>query len=74
MSYGYVVEKDYIEKVSDTKYLRHISKIKKVVDVSVVDFPAYDETNVDIVKRSIEVMEKEVLQMKRKELEIKSKI
>ena len=29
MSYGYIVEKDFIVKVSDAKYVRHIAKIKR---------------------------------------------
>ena len=72
MSYGYIVEKDYIEKVAERKYVRHISKIKKLIDVSVVDIPAYDGTNVDIMKRSFEFIEKEIAL--RKYIEIKSKI
>ncbi len=72
MSYGYIVEKDYIEKVSEMKYIRHISRIKKLIDVSVVDIPAYDGTNVEVVKRSFESIEKEIIL--RKCIEIKSKI
>lgn len=74
MSYGYIVAKDYIEKKSEDKYLRHVSKIKKVVDVSVVDFPAYDETNVDLVMRSFARMEKDALEMCRKHLFLKGKM
>lgn len=72
MSYGYIVDKDYIEKVSERKYVRHISKIKKLIDVSVVDIPAYDETNVKIMQRSFESLEKEIAL--RKSIEIKAKI
>lgn len=72
MSYGYIVEKDYTEKVSERKYVRHISKIKKLIDVSVVDIPAYDETNVKIMQRSFESLEKEIAL--RKSIEIKAKI
>ena len=74
MSYGYVVDKDYIEKVSDTKYVRHISKIKKVVDVSVVDLPAYDATDVDVVRRSFEGFQEELLKIQREKIILKSKI
>jgi HK97 family phage prohead protease len=74
MSYGYIVNKDYIEKVSDTKYVRHISKIKKVVDVSVVDLPAYDSTDVDIVKRSFDKFDEELLKIQREKILLKSKI
>ena len=74
MSYGYVVDKDYIEKVSETKYVRHISKIKKVVDVSVVDLPAYDATDVDVVKRSFDKFDEELLKIQREKIMLKSKI
>ena len=49
-------------------------KSKKVVDVSVVDFPAYDETNVDLVMRSFARMEKDALEMCRKHLFLKGKM
>lgn len=74
MSYGYIVDKDYIEKVSDTKYIRHISEIRKVVDVSVVDLPAYDATDVDIVKRSFESFNEELLKIQRGKILLKFKI
>lgn len=74
MSYGYIVDKDYIEKVSDTKYVRHIAKIRKVVDVSVVDLPAYDATDVDIMKRSFEGFREELTKIQREKIILKSKI
>ena len=74
MSYGYVVDKDYIVKMSETKYVRHISKIKKVVDVSVVDLPAYDETNVDVVKRSFEGFQEELMKIQREKILLKAKM
>ena len=74
MSYGYIVDKDYIEKVSETKYVRHIAKIRKVVDVSVVDLPAYDATDVDVVKRSFDGFKEELLKIQREKILLKSKI
>ena len=74
MSYGYIVDKDYIEKVSDTKYVRHISKIRKVVDVSVVDLPAYNATDVDVVRRSFDGFKEELLKLEREKILLKSKI
>ncbi|WP_314663553.1 HK97 family phage prohead protease [uncultured Selenomonas sp.] len=74
MSYGYIVEKDYIEKVSETKYIRHISKIRKVVDVSVVDLPAYNDTDVEVIKRSVDCFNEEILKSMRKKIELKSKL
>ena len=74
MSYGYVVDKDYIEKVSEAKYVRHISKIRKVVDVSVVDLPAYNATDVDIVKRSFDKFDEELLKIQREKIVLKAKV
>ena len=74
MSYGYIVDKDFIEKVSDTKYIRHISKIRKVVDVSVVDLPAYDATDVDVVRRSFEGFKEELTKIQREKIVLKAKV
>ena len=78
MSYAYVVDKSYIEKVSNTKYIRHIAKIRKVVDVSVVDSPAYDATDVDVVKRSFDKFKEELLKIllkiQREKIMLKAKI
>lgn len=78
MSYAYVVDKSYIEKVSNTKYIRHIAKIRKVVDVSVVDSPAYDSTDVDVVKRSFDEFKEELLKIllktQREKIMLKAKI
>jgi HK97 family phage prohead protease len=74
MSYGYIVDKDYIEKVSDAKYVRHIAKIRKVVDVSVVDLPAYDATDVEVVKRSFDGFKEELTKIQREKIALKSKI
>ena len=74
MSYGYIVDEAYIVKISDTKYVRHISKIKKVVDVSVVDLPAYDATDVDVVRRSFEGFQEELLKIQREKIVLKSKM
>lgn len=73
MSYAYVVEDANYEKISDVEYVRHIKAIKKIIDVSAVDFPAYSETELDIVKRSFENVVNES-ELKRKQLIIKSKI
>lgn len=73
MSYAYVVDEADYEKVSDVEYVRHIKSIKRLIDVSAVDFPAYSETELDIVKRSFENVINES-EMKRKQLIIKSKI
>ena len=74
MSYGYIVDKDYIEKISETKYVRHIAQIRKVVDVSVVDLPAYDATDVDVVERSFEGFKEELTKIQREKIALKAKI
>lgn len=74
MSYGYIIDKSYYEKVSELKYIRHVSKIGRVIDVSVVDLPAYDTTHVEVVNRSSKGIKDEFLNIKRKKIELKSKI
>lgn len=73
MSYAYVVETAHYEKKSNNEYVRIIDSIKKLVDVSAVDFPAYHQTDLDVVKRSFENVVNEVEQ-KRKQIELKSKL
>ena len=73
LSYAYVVETAHYEKKSNNEYVRIIDSIKKVVDVSAVDFPAYHQTDLDVVKRSFENVVNEVEQ-KRKQIELKSKL
>lgn len=73
LSYAYVVETAHYEKKSNNEYVRIIDSIKKLVDVSAVDFPAYHQTDLDVVKRSFENVVNEVEQ-KRKQIELKSKL
>lgn len=73
LSYAYVVETEHYEKKSNNEYVRIIDSIKKLVDVSAVDFPAYNQTDLDVVKRSFENVVNEVEQ-KRKQIELKSKL
>ena len=73
MSYAYVVETAHYEKKSNNEYVRIIDSIKKLVDVSAVDFPAYHQADLDVVKRSFENVVNEVEQ-KRKQIELKSKL
>ena len=56
------------------KYVRHISKIARVVDVSVVDVPAYDDTSVDIARRSMAAFMEEILTARKEHLRLKSKM
>ena len=74
MSYGFIVDQEYIEKVSEMKYVRHISKIARVVDVSVVDVPACDDTSIDIARRSMAAFMEEILTARKEHLRLKSKM
>lgn len=61
MSFGFLVDDDeYIG------YTRYIHKIKKVVDVSAVDDPAYDSTSITVLKRNIYNAQKELSDYKQK--------
>lgn len=73
MSYAYIVDKADYEKVSDVEYVRHIKSIKRLIDVSAVDFPAYEATSLDVVKRSFDNVINDV-ERKRKQIELKSKM
>lgn len=55
MSFGFIVGQDSFEKIGDNKYLRHVQKISKLFDVSVVDFPANPYTS--CCARSLERVE-----------------
>ena len=54
MSFGMIVAESHIEY-----RVRHIDRIKKLVDVSAVDNPAYKATSLDVVKRSIDSLKAE---------------
>ena len=45
-SFGFVCENDHIEK-RDNVIIRHIDKIAKLTDLSIVDNPAYKQTSVE---------------------------
>lgn len=75
MSYAYTVSEQSYDV--DT-HIRTVLKIKKLYDVSAVDFPAYDSTSIsarsvlDLEKSEIEKLENEAL--KKKENEQRKKI
>lgn len=54
MSFGFIVDKD-----SYKGNIRHIEAIKTIKDVSVVDFPAYSETNVQAIYRNFDKAKEE---------------
>lgn len=54
MSFGFIVDKD-----SYKGNVRHIEAIKAIKDVSVVDFPAYDDTIVQAIYRNFDKAKEE---------------
>lgn len=54
MSFGFIVDKD-----SYKGNTRHIESIKAIKDVSVVDFPAYDDTSVQAIYRNFKQIKEE---------------
>ena len=69
MSFAFTIEEavwEWFEGEENKKEIRTITKIDKMFDVSVVDFPAYDQT--EIYARNKEVIEKEIDEFHRLEL------
>ena len=69
MSFAFTIEEavwEWFEGEEDKKEIRTITKIDKMFDVSVVDFPAYDQT--EIYARNKEAIEKEIDEFHRLEL------
>ncbi len=67
MSAGFCVDSDDFDYATSTRHIQHIAAIR---DASVVDNPAYASTSVDVVKRSIEAVEKEHMETMKKRLKI----
>ena len=67
MSAGFCVDSDDFDYATSTRHIQHIAAI---IDASVVDNPAYAFTSVDVVKRSIEAVEKEHMETMKKRLKI----
>lgn len=55
MSFGFTVESDYIQNRT-----RYITAIKNIFELSLVDFPAYQSTYVEAVKRDFYAAEEEM--------------
>jgi HK97 family phage prohead protease len=79
MSFAFTESTDYSEEYGENFVTHHVRKFRRIWDVSGVDIPAYDAT--EIYARSIAVLEKrrnEVLdramQQKRKRLMLENKI
>lgn len=72
-SFAFRVDKDgdKWDKRENGRYLRTISKIKRVYDVSVVTSPAYKDTEAVLSQRSLEVVEKlKQTEVEKRELEL----
>lgn len=54
MSFGFTMGLDSFEKKEDGEVVRSIEAIKNLNEISVVTIPAYDDTNVQVDKRSYE--------------------
>jgi HK97 family phage prohead protease len=57
MSFAFLVDDDSYDYDNHTRNINHIALIK---DVSAVDFPAYNSTSLEVIKRSFADMEKEI--------------
>lgn len=66
MSFGFIVDKDKWEDLDSTMPTRTITSIRKVVEVSAVNNPAYEATSIS--SRSLEVA-REALESERKALD-----
>lgn len=54
MSFGFTMGLDSFDKKEDGEIIRSIESIKNLNEISVVTIPAYDDTNVQVDKRSYE--------------------
>lgn len=54
MSFGFVLGVDSFDQAEDGNVIRSIEKVKALNEISVVTVPAYNETNVQVDKRSYE--------------------
>lgn len=54
MSFGFVLGIDSFDQAEDGSIVRSIDKVKALNEISIVTIPAYDETNVQVNKRSYE--------------------
>ena len=79
MSFAFTESSDYTEEYGDKFVTHHIRKFRRIWDVSGVDIPAYDAT--EIYARSIAILEKRrnetldrVMQSKRKRMMLENQI
>ena len=72
-SFGFVPDYKSIEwsKRADGSYLRTIKKIKQLFDVSVVTYPAYEDTESVVSQRSFEAFRAEELKNNQRDVEVR---
>ncbi|MEZ0117821.1 UNVERIFIED_ORG: HK97 family phage prohead protease [Heyndrickxia coagulans] len=60
MSFGFFVAEngEKWSKDSNGGYVRTLTAIKKIYEISIVSVPAYEDTNVEVAKRSLENVQK----------------
>lgn len=81
-SFAFTVQDDDWEETEDGKYIRHIYKVRELFDVSPVTYPAYEEADVRVAKRSLDQLKsgkeaelekaKEQVEEKKKQLRVAS--
>lgn len=75
-SFGFSIEEDgdTFERRSDGLFKRTVNKIKSLFDVSIVTYPAYEETDVAPALRSIKKIKDEELEQRRLKEQAKAAI
>ncbi|PTJ29939.1 HK97 family phage prohead protease [Staphylococcus simulans] len=75
-SFGFSIEEDgdTFERRSDGLFKRTVNKIKSLFDVSIVTYPAYEETDVAPALRSIKKIKNEELEQRRLQEQAKAAI
>ncbi|MDN6261135.1 MAG: HK97 family phage prohead protease, partial [Staphylococcus simulans] len=75
-SFGFSIEEDgdTFERRSDGLFKRTVNKIKALFDVSIVTYPAYEETDVAPALRSIKKIKDEELEQRRLKEQAKAAI
>lgn len=58
-SFAFTVAEQDWEEQEDGTYLRHIHRVERLYDVSPVTYPAYEEADVRVARRSLEVYQQE---------------
>lgn len=53
-SFAFTVKEDRWEELADGSFLRHIDKVERLYDVSPVTYPAYEEADVRVARRSLD--------------------